>query len=386
MEELFCENCGAPIDADAMGDGDLQIIVCAECGHENSIASEEEEPAGEYNCPHCGAVLDYQYGFEPEDAEWVCRQCGKLISDNKYYCPHCNSLLNEQCGFTPAAADWSCAECGKSIAADKVYCPHCNALLSEQEGFDPDDSDFVCRECGMAVSEEAVPDEEEDTAGEVPEYRRPSRNIQHSRERIVRLKLVRRIYALLVIAVILSAVFIAVRVRLDSMIPAGYDAMDFVGMTYNEAVDLLKEQGFKNVTAKAYPDLDNIGNAADHTVKQVKIDGVSGFRDVKMFPDSSSAVVIYHSLKEITVPMSSYDAGKNNADYVLAAFRNAGFINITSEADADLITGWIHKDGQVESVNINGSIEFDSDEKYRPDTEIVITYHTFRNKKTAPEQ
>lgn len=385
MEELICENCGAVLEMSAVPDDDVHSLICKECGHENIIADEAEDAPGDYNCPHCGAVLDYQYGFESEDKEWVCRQCGKLISDTEYRCPHCDALLNEQCGFTPAAAEWSCTECGKFIAEDKVYCPHCDSLLSEQPGFDPSDSGFVCVVCGRGISEPEYTEEADEVYEETsPKRRRSSRRIEYTRERMIRLKLVRRIYALLVIAVVLSAVFIAVRVRLDSMIPAGYDSFEFVGMTYNEAVMILKEQGFKNVTAMAYPDLDNVGNAADHTVKQVKIDGESEFNDVKMFPDNSSAVVIYHSLKEIKVPMSSYDAGKKSVDYVTAAFRNAGFINIISEPDADLITGWIHKERQVESVSISGSIEFDDDEKYRPDTEIVITYHVFPEKNNSP--
>lgn len=38
-------------------------------------------------------------------------------------------------------------------------------------------------------------------------------------------------------------------------------------------------------------------------------------------------------------------------------------------------------DGEVKSVTINGKKEFDSDDKYRLDAEVVVTYHTLKKNK-----
>lgn len=62
---------------------------------------------------------------------------------------------------------------------------------------------------------------------------------------------------------------------------------------------------------------------------------------------------------------------------VLEDFEDDGFTNINLEILDDLITGWLTKDGEVESVSIDGSIDYDDDIRYAADTEIIITYHTF---------
>ena len=56
---------------------------------------------------------------------------------------------------------------------------------------------------------------------------------------------------------------------------------------------------------------------------------------------------------------------------------DAGFTNIRFEKQEDLITGWIIKDGSVESVTINGESDFTDNTSYRIDAEVVIIYHTF---------
>ena len=46
-----------------------------------------------------------------------------------------------------------------------------------------------------------------------------------------------------------------------------------------------------------------------------------------------------------------------------------------------IVTGWLTDDGEVKSVTINGKKEFDSDDKYRLDAEVVVTYHTLKKNK-----
>ena len=59
-------------------------------------------------------------------------------------------------------------------------------------------------------------------------------------------------------------------------------------------------------------------------------------------------------------------------------FLDAGFVNVRTEVIYDIITGWITKDGSVESVSINGDTDFSEYASYRPDVEVIITYHTFK--------
>lgn len=380
--EAVCEICGAPLNTDCLNESGQGSVVCSACGHENvfDAPAVDDDDAGSFLCPHCGAVLDFQYGFEPDDVEWVCRQCGKLISDTLYNCPHCGALLNDQCGFTPNSPDWSCTECGRPISESISKCPHCSAVLNDQENFDPNDPDFICAVCGMAVSQpDDAPAVTPKPAFKLFGYD-PPEYVLHAAGREERLRMAYRIYAMLAAAVILIIISAAVSHRLNSMIPAGLNDRDLVGLNYNEAISILSQQGFTNVTAKACPDLDNVGNAADYTVKQVRIDGQSRFGYDDMFPDSSKTVVVFHSLKEISIPLSSYDASKLTYSQAEAAFRSAGFVNVSSQADNDLIFGWIHKQDQVEDILINSVSDFSGDEAFRPDAEIIIVYHSFPDK------
>ena len=50
---------------------------------------------------------------------------------------------------------------------------------------------------------------------------------------------------------------------------------------------------------------------------------------------------------------------------VLKEFENAGFINVSTIIEYDIVTGWATDDGEVKSVTINGEKKFNSDDKDR---------------------
>ena len=53
-----------------------------------------------------------------------------------------------------------------------------------------------------------------------------------------------------------------------------------------------------------------------------------------------------------------------------------------TEKIEDLINGWIIKDGQIESVSIQGKTEFQKGEKLPKNARITVTYHTFKEDPT----
>lgn len=63
-------------------------------------------------------------------------------------------------------------------------------------------------------------------------------------------------------------------------------------------------------------------------------------------------------------------------------FKKAGFKNIKLKKHKDLVTGWVTKDGEVESVSVDGDDNYSSDTWYPSDTKIIITYHTFPDEKS----
>ena len=125
----------------------------------------------EYFCPNCGATLNDQYGFDPNEGSWTCTECGQHLMDEDVFngdtfegiewrCDCCNALLNRQTGFSDSFDVWTCTECGysNSITEDDIIgnknitrCPNCDGILNSQFGFYEYINDHVCSSCGTKL-------------------------------------------------------------------------------------------------------------------------------------------------------------------------------------------------------------------------------------------
>ncbi|MCC5804112.1 DUF4839 domain-containing protein [Rossellomorea vietnamensis] len=76
---------------------------------------------------------------------------------------------------------------------------------------------------------------------------------------------------------------------------------------------------------------------------------------------------------------SSVQKGRDYEE-VVKDFKEKGFKNTKTEKVEDLVTGWLTKDGEVESVSVDGDQDYSPDDWYSNDVEVVITYHTFPEK------
>jgi hypothetical protein len=83
---------------------------------------------------------------------------------------------------------------------------------------------------------------------------------------------------------------------------------------------------------------------------------------------------------EIRVPSSAKEIKGKNYQDVMTQLQTAGFTNIETDVMADLVTGWLTKDGEIERVSVNGNADFSSGSKFPVEAKIVITYHTFAQK------
>jgi hypothetical protein len=82
---------------------------------------------------------------------------------------------------------------------------------------------------------------------------------------------------------------------------------------------------------------------------------------------------------EVKTPSSS-DQKCRDYQEVIDNFEEKGFININTQELDDLTTGWIIKDGEVESVSVDGNEDYSEGDWYLNDVEVIITYHTFKKK------
>ena len=61
-----------------------------------------------YFCPHCGADLDDQDGFNPNTGYWTCKECGQFLTDPEidvdkssrfdgvgWFCDNCGAFLRQ---------------------------------------------------------------------------------------------------------------------------------------------------------------------------------------------------------------------------------------------------------------------------------------------------
>lgn len=86
---------------------------------------------------------------------------------------------------------------------------------------------------------------------------------------------------------------------------------------------------------------------------------------------------------KIRMPFGANDYEGANYQEIISRLEEAGFTNIKEEPLDDLITGWLNDEGEVNEVSIDGDTVFSTDSRYLPDTEIIVSYHTFPSDKDS---
>ena len=77
---------------------------------------------------------------------------------------------------------------------------------------------------------------------------------------------------------------------------------------------------------------------------------------------------------ELSLPIESENINQKNYKVIVSQLEDTGFTNVKTEKIEDLINGWIIKDGQIESVSIQGKTEFQKGEKLPKNARITVTY------------
>lgn len=80
---------------------------------------------------------------------------------------------------------------------------------------------------------------------------------------------------------------------------------------------------------------------------------------------------------EISMPFSSTAFISKNYQDVVQQLKNAGFTNIETVPADDMIVGFLHDEGDVKEVSVNGETSFLSNDKFPANAEIIVTYHSY---------
>lgn len=162
----------------------------------------------------------------------------------------------------------------------------------------------------------------------------------------------------------------------ENMVVLPFDAKSLQGGQYQNAVDRFTAIGVTDI--ELIPVTDNLTSRdIDGRVKEVLVDGQKIFSVGQAYPLASKVKIYYYSVPEnlIFIPFSSDDFEESNYKDVLSRARAAGFVNIELIPIEDLITGWVTKPGEVESVSIDGNTSFTKGDTYLSDVKFSITYH-----------
>ena len=231
----------------------------------------------------------------------------------------------------------------------------------------------------MAVGAKAAAEEREREAQREDERREQAR-INSENRRAWRKRHRKGIAITILISVIVVLSLIGYY-EIQKLIPMGYSSDSLEGLKYTEAVQKLKESGFSNVHTKEISDLTISRDDEENLVTEVKLMFGDSFDEDTKYPSNLWITVVYHTVELYAPPLTSKEAKGMNYLDVIDEFENAGFVNVTTVVEYDIVTGWLTDDGEVKSVTINGDKKFDSYNEYRLDAEVVVTYHTLKKNK-----
>lgn len=159
-----------------------------------------------------------------------------------------------------------------------------------------------------------------------------------------------------------------------------YDVQELVGEHLYLVISLLKDNGYKNIRSIPIKDVGRNSDKYIFEVEQVVISGDSRFEAGDVFPEGAKVLLTYHAKQEIIVPHTVNFFKKQYYIDVYARLQDLGFRNISERKIKDLVTGWIVRDGSVESVMVRTGDEeapIQEGRAYEFDVKIVIIYHTF---------
>ena len=361
----------------------------------------------DYYCPYCGADLEEQIGFIPSTAYWTCIECGQFLtnpadSDDDaqfdgvgWFCDGCGAYLNKQSGFSDWCNTWICTECGytNNISEDEIYASEedyqCQKVIEKydymfneieydtEEDDTEEEYDTEEYDTGEEYNTEEDDDTEDDDTKE-DEYIKK----QQERECILREQDIKDIEREQIKRDKRKATFKRIwsAITNKKLINVNVTSSECIGQNYLKVITLFEKNGFTKIHTKIVEDLEYIEVYKENIVSDVTVNGSNYFEAFTQAKYDTEVVITFHKLKKILPPLSFKEVKRQHGEMVIKAFEDAGFVNVKSDIIRDLIFGWIKKDGKIDSVTVGNENKYKVDKLYRIDTQIVVTYHTFKKK------
>ena len=153
-----------------------------------------------------------------------------------------------------------------------------------------------------------------------------------------------------------------------------YSANDCIGKKYLEVENDFRLAGFTNITREVIADLEIEDIEKDDIIESVSINGESNFNGNTEYKSTAKIVIKYHSLKNVSVPMSSAEIETTEIETIMQKFKEAGFIKLNVDEQFDLDPDSIEVNFK-NTININGLETFEQGSEFSMDSEIKIITH-----------
>lgn len=147
------------------------------------------------------------------------------------------------------------------------------------------------------------------------------------------------------------------------------------------AKEAFETAGFTNVKAVGVEDLTSETRDQEGDLSSIVIGDVGGFNNDMRFPCNSEVTISFHTLKMVSLPVSSEEIGSAVFSDVQEKFKAAGFTNIDVTAIDDLTSKSPMKDGTVTKVLVLGESSFEKNTILPHDAKVEITYHLIKKVK-----
>ena len=328
----------------------------------------------EYFCTNCGATLNEQYGFDPDNGSWSCTDCGQeLYGDDVYdgdiysgvmwYCDQCGVLLNKQNGFSDYHDSWTCSECYHTNPISESEIEGNRKNYSSVNYDDNNDSDNIFEPLIDALFEARKQKRQAEKLMQEEAERILLAKQQEQREKRKRRN--KRIKAFIIN---------------KKMIAVGASPSDFVGNDVRLAVSYFQNNGFTKVQQIPVKDIFTDSQYQVGEVEQIDLDGSSIFQCDTMFAYDAKIVISYHDKGEIPFPFSPKQVKNMSVQTVARQLKNLGYVNVKTIGLCDLVTGWVKKDGAIKQLTVNVNASYKNGAMYTFDAEIVLLHHSFKNR------
>lgn len=164
---------------------------------------------------------------------------------------------------------------------------------------------------------------------------------------------------------------------------------DYIGVSYNEAVDELKKAGFKDVTAKPLKDINIIPSDDTDKVDQILVNGKSDYDKDAAISKNSRIEVLYHSISESYSIRVQFDANTSQGESyksVIEKMKKVGFTNVGVEELPVLKLNEKERVDTVHNIAINGDLHYQKGDVFPVDSKVEVRYLAYSNsvKATIP--